>query len=303
MIRSAESFNAVTKYVATSSTEPLAWANSVALRGDVAAEVARLKQEDGPTLLTQGSSVLLQTLLAHDLVDEFRLLVFPLVLGPGKRLFGQGTKPGALKLAATTVSTTGVFMGVYEPRGRGRARDRSSWHDPVGGRDRAPGADGTRGLRAGAALPSLPSLPSAAGRGEGRGGKPASANPMEQPDGLPAARVQPGGARPRPAAAGPALRRDRAARGREPAPRRAARGGAARQAGAVPLLRPGAGGARRAGARRAACSCFIPTPRSSPRPRSGCWRRTGCSASPTRSRSTSRASRRMARAASRCCNC
>jgi dihydrofolate reductase len=55
----------------------------------------------------------LQTLLAHDLIDEFRLLVFPLVLGPGKRLFGRGTKPGALKLAVTAVSTTGVIMSVY----------------------------------------------------------------------------------------------------------------------------------------------------------------------------------------------
>ena len=113
----AESFNAATKYVATSSTDPFAWANSVALRGDVAAEVARLKQGDGPTLLTQGSSVLLRTLLAHDLIDQFRLLVFPLVLGPGKRLFGEGTKPAALKLAATTVSTTGVVMGVYDRAG------------------------------------------------------------------------------------------------------------------------------------------------------------------------------------------
>lgn len=113
----AELFNAVTKYVATSATEPLTWTNSVALRGDVASEIARLKQEDGPTLLTQGSSVLLQTLLAHDLIDEFRLLIFPLVLGPGKRLFGQGTKPGALKLTATTVSTTGVIMSVYDRAG------------------------------------------------------------------------------------------------------------------------------------------------------------------------------------------
>jgi dihydrofolate reductase len=108
-----DSFNAVTKYVATSSAEPLTWANTVALRGDVAAEVARLKGEGGPTLLTQGSSVLLQTLLAHDLIDEFRLLVFPLVLGPGKRLFGGGAKPGALKLMANTVSTSGVVMSVY----------------------------------------------------------------------------------------------------------------------------------------------------------------------------------------------
>jgi len=113
----ADSFNAVTKYVATSSTEPLAWNNSVALNGDVAAGIAELKQQDGPDLLTQGSSVLLQTLLAHDLIDEFRLLVFPVVLGPGKRLFGEGAKPAALKLSATSVSTTGVVMNVYDRAG------------------------------------------------------------------------------------------------------------------------------------------------------------------------------------------
>jgi dihydrofolate reductase len=110
-------FSRVTKYVATASTAPLAWANAVALSGDVAEAVGRLKQGEGPTLLTQGSSVLLQTLLAHDLVDEFRLLTFPLVLGRGKRLFGPGTRPGALKLGASTVSTTGVLMGVYERSG------------------------------------------------------------------------------------------------------------------------------------------------------------------------------------------
>ncbi|MGR9436223.1 dihydrofolate reductase family protein [Rhizobium leguminosarum] len=110
-------FNAVTKYVATTSAEPLTWANSVALLGDAAAEIARLKQLDGPVLLTQGSSGLLQTLLAHDLIDELRLLTFPLVLGPGKRLFGQGAKPEALKLTANTVSTTGVIMSVYERAG------------------------------------------------------------------------------------------------------------------------------------------------------------------------------------------
>ena len=113
----AKSFNSVTKYVATSGTDPLTWNNSVALRGDVATEIARLKQEDGPTLLTQGSSVLLQTLLARDLIDEFRLLTFPLLLGPGKRLFGHGTNPGALTLTSTAVSTTGVIMSVYHPAG------------------------------------------------------------------------------------------------------------------------------------------------------------------------------------------
>jgi dihydrofolate reductase len=110
----ADSFNAVTKYVATSSPEPLTWVNSVVLHGDVPAEIVRLKQGDGPSLLTQGSSVLLQTLLAHDLIDEFRLLTFPVVLGSGKRLFGRGVKPGALKLTATSLSTTGVIMSAYD---------------------------------------------------------------------------------------------------------------------------------------------------------------------------------------------
>lgn len=106
-------FNEMTKYVATSSTGPLEWKNSVALKGDVVAGIARLKQEDGPMLLTQGSSVLLQALLAHELIDEFRLLTFPVLLGRGKRLFGQDTKDGALRLAESRVSTTGVTMSVY----------------------------------------------------------------------------------------------------------------------------------------------------------------------------------------------
>ena len=110
-------FNEVTKYVATSSCSPLTWKNSVALTGDVVAEVARLKQGTGPVLLTQGSSMLLQTLLAHDMIDEFRLLTFPLILGPGKKLFGQGSKAGALKLAESSVSTTGVTMSVYARAG------------------------------------------------------------------------------------------------------------------------------------------------------------------------------------------
>jgi len=110
-------FSAATKYVATSSTEAFTWENTVALRGNVAAEIARLKQQDGPILLTQGSSGLLQALLAHDLIDEFRLLTFPLVLGRGKRFFGQGTMAGALKLTANSVSTSGVIMSVYERAG------------------------------------------------------------------------------------------------------------------------------------------------------------------------------------------
>ena len=113
----ARAFNAVTKYVATNSLETLAWENSVALRGDAAAEVARLKGEDGPDLLTQGSSVLLQALLANNLIDEFKLLTFPLLLGRGKRLFGEGAVPAGLELVESRTSTTGVIIGRYRPAG------------------------------------------------------------------------------------------------------------------------------------------------------------------------------------------
>ena len=113
----AEAFNRVTKYVATSSDAPLAWQGSVALRGDVPDEVEQLKRQDGPDLLIQGSSVLVQSLLARGLIDEFRLLTFPLVLGPGKRLFGDGTVPAALKLIDSRTSSTGVVMATYVPDG------------------------------------------------------------------------------------------------------------------------------------------------------------------------------------------
>ncbi|WP_340644247.1 dihydrofolate reductase family protein [Phenylobacterium sp.] len=112
-----EAFGACTKYVATRSDQAFGWENTTPMRGDVAGEVARLKQGEGPVLLTQGSSVLLQTLLAHDLIDEFRLLTFPVVLGRGKKLFGEGAHPGALKLTSTKASTTGVIMSVYERAG------------------------------------------------------------------------------------------------------------------------------------------------------------------------------------------
>ncbi len=112
----ADKFNAVTKYVATSSTAPLPWGEAVAIH-DAAADVARLKREEGPDLLIQGSGDLVQALLAHDLIDEFRLMVFPLLLGPGKRLFGKGTLPAAMKLVDSRVSGTGVTMGTYRRDG------------------------------------------------------------------------------------------------------------------------------------------------------------------------------------------
>jgi len=110
-------FNAVTKYVATSSQEPLAWRNSVRLDGDVPEAVAALKREDGPDLLTQGSSVLVQSLMAVGLVDELRLLVFPVVLGRGKKLIGADARPGEWELLDSRASTTGVIMARYRPNG------------------------------------------------------------------------------------------------------------------------------------------------------------------------------------------
>lgn len=113
-------FNAVTKYVATSSPDTLAWRNSVALGPDVAAEVARLKQTDGPDLLLQGSGQLIQALLAADLIDEFRLMIFPVVLGAGKRLFGDGAIPISLKLTSSKTSGTGVTLNSYVRAGEVR---------------------------------------------------------------------------------------------------------------------------------------------------------------------------------------
>lgn len=109
-------FNKVTKYVATRSKARLTWQNSVAIH-DAAADVARLKQQDGPDLLTQGSGDLLQSLLKADLVDEFRLSIFPVILGSGKRLFEAGVSPAGLKLIESRVSTTGVVIATYARAG------------------------------------------------------------------------------------------------------------------------------------------------------------------------------------------
>ncbi|HSK54149.1 MAG TPA: dihydrofolate reductase family protein [Jiangellales bacterium] len=113
----AKPLNDATKYVASRGRPTLEWSRSVLIEGDVAEGVARLKEEDGPELQVHGSGNLVQTLLRHQLVDQFRLLVFPLVIGSGKRLFAEGTVPAGLRLVDSSVSTTGVLMGVYEPAG------------------------------------------------------------------------------------------------------------------------------------------------------------------------------------------
>jgi dihydrofolate reductase len=113
----AAALNSARKYVASRTLDAVTWNNSVLLEGDVADAVAKLKTEDGPDIITQGSSDLLQTLLAGDLVDEFRIWTFPVLVGPGKRLFGSGTSPGGLELVDEKRSGTGVVMATYRRAG------------------------------------------------------------------------------------------------------------------------------------------------------------------------------------------
>jgi dihydrofolate reductase len=112
-----QAFNAATKYVATRSEREFSWENTVALRGDAAGQVGRLRQEDGPRLLIQGSSVLIQSLQAKGLVDVYRLLIFPLLLGKGKRVFGVDARPEELRLEKHQTFSTGVMLATYTPSG------------------------------------------------------------------------------------------------------------------------------------------------------------------------------------------
>jgi dihydrofolate reductase len=113
----AKPLNDATKYVASRGHPTLEWSNSVLIEGDAAGGVAALKEAQGPELQVHGSGNLIQTLLRHGLVDEYRLWVFPVVIGSGKRLFSEGTIPSGLRLVDSKVSTTGVVIGTYEPAG------------------------------------------------------------------------------------------------------------------------------------------------------------------------------------------
>ncbi|MEJ7707795.1 MAG: dihydrofolate reductase family protein [Nocardioidaceae bacterium] len=113
----AKPLNDATKYVASRSQLTVEWANSVLIGGDAAQGIAALKKKDGPELQVHGSGNLVQTLLRHNLVDQYRLWVFPLVIGSGKRLFSEGTIPSGLTLVDSLVSSTGVVIGTYEPAG------------------------------------------------------------------------------------------------------------------------------------------------------------------------------------------
>jgi len=109
--------NDATKYVVSRGHPTLDWKESVLIEGDAAEGIAALKSGDGPELQVHGSGNLIQTLMRHNLVDEYRLWIFPVVIGSGKRLFSDGTIPAGLKLVDSTVSTTGVVIGIYEPAG------------------------------------------------------------------------------------------------------------------------------------------------------------------------------------------
>lgn len=113
----AEAFNRATKYVASRSGVALDWQNSVSLGDDVVARLTALKREEGPRLLIQGSGDLIQTLLRHDLIDEMQLMIYPLLLGKGKRLFGQGALPAAMSFIDGKVSPSGVMIGRYRRNG------------------------------------------------------------------------------------------------------------------------------------------------------------------------------------------
>ena len=114
----AAALNSRPKYVASRGLERVAWNNSSLIKGDVVAEVRKLRQQPGRTLQTWGSTELLQTLLKHDLIDEYRLFIFPVVLGAGKRLFGNGTMPVALKQVESATSAKGATYHRLERSGK-----------------------------------------------------------------------------------------------------------------------------------------------------------------------------------------
>ncbi len=113
----ADKFNSMPKYVVSSTLDEPEWNNSTVLKGDVAQEVGKLRQEQGGDIVVHGSARLVQTLIEHDLVDEFRLMVYPVVLGGGKRLFGETSDKKPLRLVDSKVVGDGVAILIYEPAG------------------------------------------------------------------------------------------------------------------------------------------------------------------------------------------
>lgn len=109
--------NQATKYVASNTLTSHEWNKSVFLKGDIADEIKQIKQQDGPDLQVHGSGNFIQTLLAHDLIDEFWLKIFPVTLGKGKRLFDTGTLPAAYTLVESHVTPSGVIIANFKRAG------------------------------------------------------------------------------------------------------------------------------------------------------------------------------------------
>ena len=111
-----EPLNKLPKFVASKTLrDPLPWNNSTVIKGDLAAEIRKLKKENGNHLLVIGSGNLVQTLIQNDLVDEYQLMIHPLILGSGARLFREGSPKRPLELVDTTMTTTGVVLATYRP--------------------------------------------------------------------------------------------------------------------------------------------------------------------------------------------
>ncbi|HEY6479816.1 MAG TPA: dihydrofolate reductase family protein [Streptosporangiaceae bacterium] len=116
----ASRLNALPKYVASRTLSSVDWANSALLGGDALAEIAKLKEQPGGELQVHGSGELAQALIERDLVDEYRLLFFPVHLGSGKKLFRDGARAAALRIISSSVTSTGVIIASYEPDGAAR---------------------------------------------------------------------------------------------------------------------------------------------------------------------------------------
>lgn len=130
-----EVLNNTQKYVAsTTLTEPLPWINSTLLKGDAAQAVAELKAQPGADIGVLGSGVLVQSLMRHNLIDEYKLLIHPLVLGSGRRLFPDSAPLGRLRLTDSLTTTTGVVIATYQPT------------EPTAGDDRLTSASGDRSV-------------------------------------------------------------------------------------------------------------------------------------------------------------
>ena|SRR5687768_1795679 len=113
----ADKLNAAKKYVVSRTLEKVDWQNSNLVQGDVVKEIIKLKQKDGPEIQVHGSANLIQTLLKNNLIDELQLMIFPMIIGKGKRLFEEGVVPSAMKLVDQQQSATGVIVARYQPAG------------------------------------------------------------------------------------------------------------------------------------------------------------------------------------------